>query len=72
MSIFRQFPLWSESRRLEFRAEAFNLFNNVIFGNPGSSPSCLGNDLNNPSTFGKVTCAANSARQMQFGAKIIF
>jgi len=72
MSIFRQFPLWSESRRLEFRAEAFNLFNNVIYGNPGSSPACLGNDINNPLTFGKVTCAANTARQMQFGAKIIF
>jgi hypothetical protein len=65
MSIFRQFPLWSESRRIEFRAEAFNLFNTLIFGQPG-------NDLNNLSNFGQVTKAANSPRQLQFGAKIIF
>jgi hypothetical protein len=66
MSVFRQFPLWSESRRrLEIRAEAFNLFNTLIYGQPG-------NDLNNAGNFGKVTSAANSARQLQFGAKIIF
>jgi hypothetical protein len=65
ISVFRQFPLWSENRRLEFRAEAFNLFNTLIYGQPGS-------DLNDPSFFGKVTSAANAARQLQFGAKIIF
>ncbi len=65
MSLFRQFPLWSENRRLEFRAEAFNLFNTLIYGQPG-------NDLNNTANFGIVTSAANSARQLQFGAKIIF
>lgn len=65
MSIFRQFPLWGESRRLEFRAEAFNLFNHVVFGQPG-------NDISNLSTFGKVTSAGNTARQLQFGAKLIF
>jgi hypothetical protein len=64
LSIFRQFPLWGEKRRLEFRAEAFNLFNHVVFGQPG-------NDLTN-SNFGRVTTAANSTRQLQFGAKLIF
>jgi hypothetical protein len=66
-SVFRQFPLWSEQRRLEFRAEAFNLFNTVIFGAPNSDISNLGN-------FGKVTGTAsgNSARVMQFGLKIIY
>jgi hypothetical protein len=63
MSIFRQFP-FGETRRFEFRAEAFNLFNNVIFGQPG-------NDISG-STFGKVTSAGNTARQLQIGAKIIF
>jgi len=64
LSIFRQFPIWGESRRFEFRAEAFNLFNHVVFGQPG-------NDITN-SNFGRVTSAGNTARQLQFGAKIIF
>jgi hypothetical protein len=66
LSIFRQFP-FGETRRFEFRAEAFNLFNNVVFGQPG-------NDISNASTFGRVTSAAtgSNARQLQFGAKIIF
>ena len=64
-SVFRQFPLWAEDRRLEFRAEAFNLFNTVIFGQPG-------NDISNPAAFGKVTTAGNSARQLQFSLKLIY
>jgi len=64
LSIFRQFP-FGETRRFEFRAEAFNLFNNVIFGTPG-------NDVSSPLTFGVVRSAASTARQLQFGAKIIF
>jgi hypothetical protein len=66
LSIFRQFPL-GESRRFEFRAEAFNLFNHVVFDKPG-------NDISNASSFGKVTAVApgTTARQLQFGAKIIF
>jgi Carboxypeptidase regulatory-like domain len=64
-SIFRQFPFWGEGRRLEFRAEAFNVFNTVILGTPG-------NDISNLSSFGKANSTANSPRQLQLGAKIIF
>jgi hypothetical protein len=64
-SVFRQFPLWSDSRRLEFRAESFNLLNTTILGTPG-------NDINNPGGFGIVTSAANQARQLQFALKFIF
>jgi hypothetical protein len=64
-SVFRQFPLWSERRRLEFRAEAFNLFNTVIFAAPNS-------DINSQGNFGLVTSTANSARVMQFGLKFIY
>jgi hypothetical protein len=63
-SVFRQFPLWSENRRLEFRAEAFNLFNTVIFGTPNGDISGSG--------FGLVTNTANSPRVMQFGLKVIY
>ena len=65
MSVFRQFPFWGEGRSVEFRAEAFNLFNTTIFGTPN-------NDISNASTFGTVNTAANSARQLQFALKIIF
>jgi hypothetical protein len=64
-SIFRQFPFWGEGRRIEFRAEAFNIFNTVILGTPG-------NDISNESSFGKANNTANSSRQLQLGAKIIF
>jgi len=64
-SIFRQFPFWGEGRRIEFRAEAFNIFNTVILGTPGS-------DISNLSSFGKANSTANSSRQLQLGAKIIF
>jgi hypothetical protein len=63
-SIFRQFPFWGEHRRIEFRAEAFNLFNTVILGTPTS-------DITNPA-FGTANTTANNARQLQLGAKIIF
>jgi hypothetical protein len=64
-SIFRQFPVWGEGRRFEFRWEAFNLFNHRVAGLANS-------DLGNPSVFGTVTTAYNSARQMQLGGKFIF
>ncbi len=64
-SIFRQFPFWGEGRRIEFRAEAFNILNTVILGTPG-------NDISNLSSFGKANNTANSSRQLQLGAKVIF
>ncbi len=66
-SVFRGFPIWGEDRKLEFRAEAFNLFNTVIFGSPNS-------DVSNPSNFGTVTSRANgnAPRVLQFGLRFIF
>jgi len=63
-SLFRQFP-FLETRRLELRAEAFNLLNTVIYGQPQ-------NDLTNPSAFGQIFSTANNSRLLQLGAKIIF
>ncbi len=51
-----------EHLRVDFRAEAFNLLNRVIFSNPNSNL--------NSSSFGLVTGQANSARQMQFALKL--
>jgi hypothetical protein len=63
LSIFRQFSI-RESKALEFRAEAFNVFNNTVYNAPTA-------DFNSPN-FGKVLSIANSPRQLQLGAKIIF
>ena len=66
-SVFRGFPLWGEERKLEFRAEAFNLFNTVIFGSPNS-------DISNGQNFGTITSRANAnaPRVLQFGLRFIF
>lgn len=53
----------TESKRLEFRAEFFNIYNHAQFGLP------TGNFLN--SSFGFVT-SANPARIGQFAAKFYF
>jgi len=62
-SIFRQFPI-TESKRFEFRFEAFNLFNTPIFGIPVQN-------YNDPN-FGRVLSTSNTARQLQFGLKFYF
>jgi hypothetical protein len=59
----KRFPLWSESRRLEFRAEAFNLFNQTNFQAPNSSVSSTG--------YGSIT-STFPARQLQFAMKLMF
>jgi hypothetical protein len=53
---------FSETRRLEFRAEAFNVLNHVNFDNPTIT---LG------SSFGRILTAEPS-RQMQLGLRFIF
>lgn len=64
-SLFRQFPLGGENRRLEFRAESFNLLNNVILGTPISN-------MSTGKQFGTVNTTANTAREFQLGMKLIF
>lgn len=54
----------NESSRLEFRAEAFNLFNTPQLGQPGAT---LGN-----ANFGIITETARPNRQLQLGLKILF
>jgi hypothetical protein len=54
-----------ERMNLEFRAEAFNLFNRVQFASPST-------DVNSPATFGVVTSQANRPRIMQFALRLTF
>jgi hypothetical protein len=61
----------SGDRNVEFRAEAFNAFNRVNLGAPGTA-------VTSPATFGRITGPLNSgygtgtARQMQFMFRVNF
>jgi hypothetical protein len=65
---------WSEHHRIQFRWEAFNVFNHVNFAAPGD-PTLLTNSnniLNNPQGFGVISSTAGSPRQMQFSLRYDF
>lgn len=63
MSIFKTFALYRKAN-LQFRAEAFNLTNTVVFAASGTT-------VGTP-TFDKVTAIANNPRQLQFALKLQF
>jgi len=63
LGLHKQFGLWKESYKLEFRAEAFNVFNQTNFQAPNSNISS--------SAFGSIT-STFPARQLQFAAKFLF
>jgi hypothetical protein len=63
-SLFRRFPI-TERFKIEFRAEAFNIMNTVIYGQPN-------NDMADAANFGRMTSTANKPRQLQLGAKFVF
>ena len=67
-SLFKEFPLW-ERKRLEFRAEAFNLSNTPTFSLASARSAALtvGN-----SAFGKLASSQSVGRQLQFGLKLIW
>ncbi len=65
---------WSEQHKLQFRWEAFNVFNHTNFAAPGD-PTLLTNSnniLNNPAGFGVITSTSGAPRQMQFSLRYDF
>jgi hypothetical protein len=62
ISAFKEFALY-ENHHLQFRADFFNVFNEVNFGNPNGT-------LSSPK-FGQIT-SAGSPRILQFGLKYLF
>jgi Carboxypeptidase regulatory-like domain/TonB dependent receptor len=63
LSLFKIFkPV--ERLRVEFRGEAFNVINQVVFGMPGTAI--------NSNTFGVISSQANGSRTVQFGLKVLF
>jgi hypothetical protein len=63
MSLFKDFPV-HESMTLNFRVEAFNLFNRVQFGSPNTQ---LGN-----AQFGWITQQSNNPRLLQLSGRFSF
>ena len=62
-SLFKIFkPI--EHVTVTFRAEAFNILNQVVFGMP--------NTTLNSNQFGVISSQANSPRTIQFGLKVLF
>ena len=75
LSLFRDFPV-TESKRFEFRAEAFNAFNNVVYGYPsgasGGAAIWLSAISPKDPNFGKVFSVGNSPRIIQLALKFYF
>ena len=64
LSLFRSFPL-PKDRRIEFRVEAYNVFNWVNYAIPAANVS-------NPTTFARITSSLGDPRQMQFALKFYY
>jgi hypothetical protein len=65
LSVIKSFPI-KEQMRIEFRAEAYNVFNHANLANPNSCVDCGG--------AGQIFSLANNAsmRKMQFGLRFEF
>ena len=75
-SIIKRFPFY-EAKSVEFRAEFFNLFNQVNLANPTSNLNVATVNANtgeiiNPGDFGRITSTSNNPRLIQFALKFNF
>jgi hypothetical protein len=78
LNLMKRFAI-TERAALQFRAECFNVFNQLQFEQPGTSVSAgAGNSLADPGTFGQslseLTRAdgTTAARQIQLALKLTF
>jgi len=69
MSLFKSFP-FAESRRVEFRTEAFNLFNTPQFNNPNASIGFAG--VARITSAGSPPIYQRTSRQIQLALKLYF
>ena len=70
LGLAKHFPI-KDKFNLEFRADAFNVFNHTNFNLPGLAGNRGTADITNPSQFGVITSTADS-RQMQFALRLDF
>lgn len=64
LGLHKEFTLYREDVKLQFRSEFFNLFNTTNFGAPAANVS--------NSDFGQITSLSSPARQIQFALKLVF
>ena len=62
LSFMKNLPIGGGAR-FQFRAECYNIFNNVNYGNPNTTFAAA--------NFGRIT-SAGTMRQVQLGGKILF
>ncbi len=65
-SLFKRTAI-TEKVNMEFRAEAFNLFNRVQFGNPNTGQTTSANNI-----FGQITSQQNTPRLLQMALRLRF
>ncbi|PYS40363.1 MAG: TonB-dependent receptor, partial [Acidobacteria bacterium] len=68
MSLFKKFSV-DEKRSLQFRAEAFNIFNHPNFSSP-NPVAFSGNNYS--SSAGVITATSTTSRQIQLALKLLF
>ncbi|HEX9000863.1 MAG TPA: TonB-dependent receptor [Blastocatellia bacterium] len=74
LGLHKSFPLWRESTRLEFRMEAFNLFNRSNFQVPDTNANNIRIVNGAPAAGGSFGTIRSTfpARQIQFALKLLF
>jgi hypothetical protein len=79
VGLFKRFPIKSETRAIEFRAEAFNVLNHTQWNGIDNNASCYAgpsNSAGDPSCLTDSTflhpTAAHNPRIMQLGMKFLF
>ncbi|MBI4459119.1 MAG: TonB-dependent receptor [Acidobacteria bacterium] len=70
LSFVKNTPM-TERLNLQFRAEAFNVFNNVNFGNPNTTIFADATGAFTPAA-GLITTTTSTGRQIQFALKLLF
>lgn len=75
LGLHKSFPLWNETTRLEFRMEAFNLFNRTNFLVPDTNANNIRRDSQGNAiaggAFGTIR-GTYPAREIQFALKLLF
>lgn len=64
-ALLKNFKMPWEGHRLQFRAEAFNVFNHNVFNLPVAN-------INDAANFGRITSSASSPREFQFALRYDF
>ena len=63
LGLLKSVPLWGEQKRIELRADFYNIFNRINLGSPGTTMGAP--------DFGMIT-APQPGRSIQLGAKVLF